>query len=178
MTKRHAKHKKNSNTSNNKEAGFLSFDIKRLMSKRDKFLTIGIVLGVVALVLGAIYIIVGNRSDMGEDREEEAVVIDPSRKETVPYPTLPTEIQEATVLVNSRAILPNSITIKVGGNVGFFNEEEVPVSIQGYDQGSEVLNIGPIEPFDIPVVVFDSVGTYRYINPSNPDDVAQIIVEQ
>jgi len=39
------------------------------------------------------------------------------------------------------------------------------------------LNIGPIESHDVPVVTFTSPGTYKYINPLNPQDISEIIVE-
>lgn len=195
MTNHHAKHKRHHESSTQKEArldplrheassnsarqaGFLSFNFKKFMSKRDKFLIIGISLGVVALFAGSTYLILGGRNvDTTDDSEMEKALV-AQEKINKEFDEMLAEVKDTTVIVNPRTIIPNSVTIKTGGSVGFFNETPEPVTIQAYDGASEILNIGSVAPFDIPVVVFEKAGTYRYINPLNPQDVAEIVVEE
>lgn len=182
MKKHHAKHKKGSSASKDetrlssaRQAGFLRFNLERFMSRKDRTLIIIVALGVLALIVASIYIIVVNNK--AKDKQPEDLGIDPKKVITTPYPTIPQEIKDTTVLINSRGILPDVVTIIVGGSVGFFNETNVPVVIEAYGNTGEILDIGPVAPYDVPVVVFDTPGTYEYINPQNPQDVAQIIVE-
>lgn len=182
MTKNHAKIKKSHHKGKGelsdakeqiaKEAGFLYFNFKSLMSKRDKFLIIGITLAIIALIVASIYITIKPKDVVVEETNDPELVV------TTPYPTIPQEISETTIMVNNRAILPPSVTVKRGASIGFFNEDSAPVTIQGYDQNSSVLNLGIIAPYDVPTVVLDQPGTYRYFNPQNPDNVAEIVVTQ
>lgn len=184
MAKHHVKHKKHHEGASEKEerlesarqAGFFSFNIQKFMSKRDKFLIIGIALGVVALFVATAYLILGDRDvDVATEPDmKDPVVLQQAVNKKIDEMT--SQIKEATVIINPRSISPNSVTIKTGGNVGFFNEESTPITIQGYDNASEILNIGPVAPYDVPVVVFERAGTYKYFNPQNPQDIATIIV--
>lgn len=177
MTKHHAKHKKHHENSTAEEAGFLSFNFKKLMNRRDKFLIIGIVLGVVVLFAATAYLLLGGKQEVEEiaDTKDPAVV---QKIVNEKIDEMKSEAKEATILINSRTINPLVTTIKVGGNVGFLNEQDTQVTIQGYDRASEILNIGPVEPYDIPVVVFDKAGSYKFINPQNPSEVGEIVVTE
>ena len=186
MIKHHAKHKKHHETSTREEvrleearqAGFLSFNFKKFMNRRDKFLVISIALGVVILFAGSTYLILSNRSsDTAIDSEGvDAVAKQQAVNEQIDE--MIAEVKDTTVIINPRAINPSTVTIKVGGSVGFFNETSEPVTIRPYDGASEIINVGVVAPFDIPVVVFDKAGTFRYINPQNPQDVAEIVVNE
>lgn len=174
MTKKHhAKHKKSHREDT--EAGYLSISLKDLMNKNDKIIIAIIIIGILVLLVLSSLLIVNNKSS---ETNEALISPTPVKRITTPYPTIPSEIKDTTVMVNRRTILPNSVTIKKGGTVGFYNEDQIVINIKGYDSASEILNIGPIVPNDIPVVKFDEAGTYRYVNPQNPQDVAEIVVSE
>ena len=186
MSKHHVKHKTHHETSAHEEsrheearqAGFLYFNFKKFMSKRDKFLIIGISLGVVALFAGSTYLILSNKSSDTAIDSEQADVVAKQQAVNEKIDEMIAEAKDITVIINPRAINPSTVTIKVGGSVGFFNETSEPVTIRPYDGASEIINVGVVAPFDIPVVVFEKAGTYRYVNPQNPQDVAEIVVEE
>lgn len=173
MTKHHAKHKKN-HSNPEEEAGFLFFNFRRFMNRRDKYIIIVVILGVLALIVASIYMIT---SDKGEETPELEVTTEEELVVTTPYPTIPKEITSTTIMINERAILPNSITVKKGAEIGFFNETPTPITLQSYNNANTTLNI-EVPPFDVPTIVLNEVGTYRYINPLNPEDVAEIIVKE
>lgn len=179
MTQHHAKHKRHHESSTQREAGFLSFNFKNFMNKRDKFLIFGISMGVLVLFVASTYLILNNRSaDIAEEDTEMQQALIAQEKLNKELDAKIAEVKDTTVIINPRAIIPTSVSIKKGGSVGFFNETSEPVTIQAYDVASEILNIGSVAPFDIPVVVFEKAGTYRYINPQNPQDVAEIVVTE
>ncbi len=186
MSKHHAKHKKHHEASTREEtrlesarqAGFLSFNFKKFMSRRDKFLIVGISLGVVALFAASTYLILSNRSSDTPTDSESVDVVAKQQAVNEQIDEMIAEVKDTTVIINPRAINPSTVTIKVGGSVGFFNETSEPVTIRPYDGASEIINVGVVAPFDIPVVVFDKAGTFRYINPQNPQDVAEIVVSE
>lgn len=179
MVNHHFNHRGHHETSTQKEAGFLSFNFKKFMSKKDKFLILGISLGVVALFAASMYLMLSNRSaDVAEEDTEMQQALIAQEKLNKELDAKIAEVKDVTVIINPRAIIPDSVNIKKGGSVGFFNETSDPVTIEAYDGASEILNIGEVEPFDIPVVVFEKAGTYKYINPQNPQDVAEIVVTE
>lgn len=176
MSKHHAKHKSHHENSTKEEAGFLSFDFKKFMTRRDKFFAAGLIIGVAILLAAAIYIIIGGRA-VDEEAEEEMRAVERQNEVNAQIDEMTSNVKDTTVLVNPRTINPNSVTITAGGSVGFFNEEAQAVELRGYDGASEILNIGEVAPYDVAVVVFDTPGTYRYVNPNNPADIAEVIVE-
>ncbi len=176
MTKHHAKHKKN-HSNPEEEAGFLSFNFKRFMDRRDKYIIIAIALGVVALIVASLYIITNRGKEEEKTPELEIVTEEEKLVVTTPYPTVPKEITSTTIMVNERAILPNSITVKKGAEIGFFNETSTPITLQSYNNANTILNI-EVPPFDVPTIVLNEVGTYKYINPLHPEAVAEIIVKE
>ena len=145
------------------------------MNKNDKIIIIIIVLGILTLLILSSFLIVNRNA---RELDEALISPTPAKRVTTPYPTIPLEIKDATVMVNRRSILPEVVKIKVGGTVGFYNEDQIVITIKAYDAASKILDIGPIVPNDIPVVKFDKAGTYRYINPQNPQDVAEIVVSE
>ncbi len=184
VKKHHAKQKKHTSPDQQarlelvdkaRQAGFLSINFKHFMNRKDKTVIVLIVLGILVLLLLSIALIFNKGI---QERDATSLISPtPAKVITTPYPTIPKEIKDTTILVNTRAISPLSITIIVGGSVGFFNETSEPVEIRGYDNASKILNIGTIAPLDVPVVVFEKAGTYKYINPQNPEEIAEIVVE-
>lgn len=170
MTKHHVR--TNKDHSHKSEAGF--FSIRSFMTRNDKLIIVLVGVGTIILVSLSLFMIFSKNK---EDQIISQIVPTPVKTVTTPYPTIPQEVVDTTVMVNRRALLPTSVTIKAGGSVGFFNEDEAPVTIQGYDAVSKILDIGPIATHDVPVVTFTSPGVYKYINPLNPQDVSEIIVE-
>lgn len=173
MTKHHAKHKRRHNADN--QAGFVSISLKEIMSKQNKLLILLISLGIIVLFVLS-FMIIMNRDEAGEDAINPTPT--PVKVVTTPYPTIPQAIKDTTILVNSRAINPLSVEITKGGTVGFLNEDSEPVEIQGYDNGSSLLNIGLIQSYDVPFVQFDQAGVYRFVNPQNRQEVGEIIVTE
>jgi len=170
----HAAHEERNGSS--MQAGFLSFSIKNYMNKRDRMIIILIGLGVFVLVALSVFMVLraGETNKLGLDQ----ITPTPAKTLSAPYPTIAPEVKDATVLINRRGILPNTLEIKVNGTVGFFNEDSVGVTLQGADSRSTILNVGVVAPLDIPVVVFNTPGTYKYLNPQNPQDIAEIIVSE
>jgi len=171
MTKHHAKHRKHHSADN--QAGFLSFSPKKLMDKKSRILILVIALGIIIL-FALSFVMVMNKNKV--DEELSSITPTPPKRITTPYPTIPQSIKDTTILVNARSINPTSVKITVGGTVGFFNEDTEPVEIRGYDAGSSVLNVGVIQPYDVPFVKFDKEGVYKFINPQNPEEVGEVTV--
>lgn len=156
------------------QAGFFNLSFSKNMNKNDKIIIISVIVGIILLLAASF----ANINKDKNDKEDIVALPEDEKRITTPYPTIPEQIKDTTVLINRRAITPVAITIKVNGTVGFLNEDNIPVTINGADNASALLNVGVIQPYDIPVVKFDKVGEYRYMNPQNPQEAAVIIVEE
>ncbi len=174
--KKHHRINRSDSASRLRQAGFISLS-RDFMNKNDKIIVLIIGVGIVVLLILSAFLII-NRDKHSQDSADSLATPTPDARVLSPYPTIPEQIQDGTVVVNRLTITPQSLTIRKNGTVGFLNEDEIAIILQGVDEKSELLNIGTIQPFQIPTVIFPEVGVFQYINPQNPAEVAEIVVEE
>lgn len=160
------------------EEGFISNDIKRTMTKNEKII-MGVLVGGIIIFLALSILVLFTKSKLNTTTTTTPVVPVNSRGEEVvisPYPTV-MPIENMTVMVNERRFNPKNASIPKGGYVIFLNLGAKPITIEGNDQNSTMLNIGEIEPSGDKQVTFNESGTYTYRNKANPTQVGIIIVK-
>lgn len=94
----------------------------------------------------------------------------------------PTVSATATVKFDGNAFSPNTITIQKGETVNFQNTSKKQISIFSttYPENTDYipLNVGIVQQGQFsPAITFNSAGTFKYYEHSNPDKNGQIVVK-
>lgn len=172
--KTHAHHN-NRNISTSQE-GFISGELKNVMSKNEKII-MGVLVGGILIFLVLSIILLFSRKDKPEEIELPPAISGGSEKVVLtPYPTLP-PIENMTVVMNNRRFNPDAFSIPRGGFVDFLNMGTEAISIEAADANSGMLNIGEIGPTETKSVTFETPGTYRFRNKDNPTQIGVITIQ-
>lgn len=139
-------------------------------------LIIGVfVIAIAALVLMSVLFFYGGGKKPVVNTVRKTVIPTQSPKETS-YPTIP-KASDMSVMVNDRRFNPITVTISHGNRISFQNISDKPMTLQGADARSAMLNIGPIASGDEIVVRFPDAGVYTYKNPENPKEIGTVVVK-
>ncbi len=141
------------------EQGYISTDLKRIMSRNEKIIMGVLVGGIVIFLILSVILLFGKGSQVTSP-STPVTTLPTQRVNTTPYPTIP-PIKDMTVMINARRLNPQSVTIKAGNNISFFNIGTDSVVIEGADSKSSFLNF-TVAVADAKDVKFTNPGTYTY----------------
>lgn len=173
--RRHAR-RVNHHKESSLEEGYISSDIKNQMNKNER-LVVGILIVGIVLFLGLSIALFLRQTGGNISRLAPTLTVSPTKNPNLtPYPTVP-PIKNMTVLINEIRFNPSSTSIPKGGFVDFMNIGQNDITIEANDTASTILNIGSIAPNEDKQVVFNTSGTYTYINKDNPKEIGTITVK-
>lgn len=172
--KTHVHHKHHKQSS---QEGYISSELKQAMSRNEKII-MGALIGGILIFLVIAILLLFRQKDEGADITVPPAISGGTEEKVVltPYPTIP-PIENMTVVVNNRRFNPSSFSIPRGGTVDFLNMGTEPITIEGADGQSSMLNLGTIQPTEINGVTFDTPGTYRFRTSQNPQQIGVITIQ-
>lgn len=129
------------------------------MSKNEKVI-MGVLMGGIFIFLVLSVFLLFTRGERDLSSQIPTSAGPQQRVNTTPYPTIP-PIEDMTVMINERRLNPQSVTIKSGNAISFFNIGASAIIIEGADENSDFLNfsVPESEAFDY---VFRNPGNYTY----------------
>lgn len=156
------------------EEGYISTDIKKIMTKNERVIMGVLVGGIVVFLILSIVLLFGRGKQSVPTPGIQSNNLQ-QRVNTTPYPTIP-PIEDMTVMINERRLNPSSVSIKAGNSVSFFNIGNNVIVIEPANSNSGFLNFS-VESTDIREVKFTNPGKYSYKVKGNPQLVGTITIQ-